>query len=400
MTNEILHISETIKKSKKVIYIEGIRGMAAFMVVIHHYLLAFYPAQASGVASNAHFGSLELFYHKSPFIFLTNGQLFVYIFFILSGYVLSKKFFREKNMDYLVSASVRRFPRLYIPVAFALILAYIVLKLSLNFNLEASVITKSVWLASLEGNPSVFHFLAKLLFRAMFLGDNSYITVLWTISIELYGSFLVFSALALTRNLKNSWFIFIAIFIVLALSQKFEYCAFILGIILNYTDDFEVKKILHKRFIVAILLIAGIFLGGFPHIHPLSTPTITGTFYGFLNYALLIKVSGFINAAGAFLLILAIQQSPNLQRFFSSKALAFLGNISFSMYLIHAIVIRTFTCFVFIKTFSTFGYNVSFLVAFIPSIILIFFLSYYMTNYVDKKSLDISQSVYKRYFSK
>lgn len=398
MPTEVLHIPETIKKYKKVTYLEGVRGMAAFMVVIHHFLLAFYPAQASGLVSQAHLPSVELAYHRSPFIFLTNGEFYVFIFFTLSGFVLSKKFFQEKNMDYLVSASIRRFPRLFIPVAFALILAFIVLKLSLNYNTETCVITRSVWFGLLRGNPSIFHFLGTFVFKAMFLTDNSYITVLWTISWELYGSFIVFSSLALTRNAKNSTLLFIVIFIVSALCQKFVFCAFILGIMLNYTSKFEVKKVLHKKVIIILFLIFGFLLGGFPHVNYMSTPTVAGTIYSYLNHPIIIKCGDFINAIGAFFVILAVQQSLSLQRFFSTKALAFLGNISFSLYLTHVIVLRSFASFVFIKLYPLLGYNPSFLFTFVPSMIVVFLLSYYMTIYVDKRSLDISQSFYKRYF--
>ncbi|MDB5134935.1 MAG: Peptidoglycan/LPS O-acetylase OafA/YrhL, contains acyltransferase and SGNH-hydrolase domain [Mucilaginibacter sp.] len=399
MSTEQLAIPEIIKKAKKLTYLEGIRGLAAFMVVIHHYLLAFYPAQASGDATNTHFGSLELWYYKSPFIFLTNGQLFVFVFFILSGYVLSKKFFLEKDMDYLVSASLRRFPRLYIPVAFTLIIAFILLKFSLNFNSEASNITKSLWFASLHGKSSITHFLSCLFYRTMFIGDNTYNTVLWTISQELFGSFLVFAALALTRNAKNSFIIYVLLFVLFVTAEKFEYCAFIFGIMLNYTDSFEIKKILHKRIVIVLLLLAGLFLGGFPHVYFISTPTLNGTIYSFLNYSFIIKRDALLNATGAFLLILAVQQSTKLQHIFSSRALAFLGYISFAMYLIHVPVLQSFSSFLFIKNMTIFSYNVSFLIGFILSLVLIFFASYIMTIYVDKKSLTASQSIYKRFFS-
>ena len=147
-----------------------------------------------------------------------------------------------------------------------------------------------------------------------------------------------------------------------------------------------------------LLISAGIFLGGFPHIHPLSTPSITGTFYGFLNNPIVMKLGGLINTIGAFLLILAIQQSNNLQRFFTSRILAFLGYISFSMYLIHAIILRSLSCYVFVNAFPVIGYNFSFLVSFFPSLALLFFASFYMSKFVDNQSVEISQSLYNKYF--
>ncbi len=392
--------SNKFVKSKKLAYLEGVRGMAAVLVVIHHYLLAFYPAQASGNLNHVHVDKLELWYYQSPFLFLTNGQLFVYIFFILSGHVLSKRFFKEKEISYLASAFIRRLPRLYIPVAFSLIFAFILLKLSLNFNLEASRVTKSIWLSVLEGNPSCIVFLKILFLQSMFLGDSSYNTVLWSISIELYGSLLVFATLALIYKSKNSFFILALIFLILLIHQKFGYCAFILGIMLNYSEGFNFKSFFFKRITVIVLILFGLFLGGFPHIYYLSTPTIKGTFYDFLNYSFIIKRDGLINAIGAFCLILAIQQSSKLQSVFSGRILVFLGAISFSIYLLHAVILLSFSSYLFIILHELFSYNISFLLDFIASIILIGLIGYTMTFYVDNKSVTISKSIYNRYFLK
>jgi len=398
MSTQELAIPDIIIKSKKVVYLEGIRGVAAFMVVIHHFCLAFYPSLLNGVPDSSHLNKLELLYYSSPFIFLTNGQLFVYIFFILSGFVLSKKFFKEKDINYLVSASVRRFPRLFIPVAFSLIIAFLFLKCSLNYNEQVSHITKSIWFASLKGDPSFIHFLKVFFYKSIVVTDNSYITVLWSVSVELYGSFIVFSTLALTRNVKNLFFILTLLFVLFALERNAEYCAFIMGIMLNYSDTIKLKNTFFKALVIVILIITGCFLGGFPHIYYLSVPTIKGSFYSFLNYSALIDNSAFINACGAFLLILAVQLSAKLQDFFSSKALAFLGNISFSMYLIHTIILRSVTSFTFLKIIGYCSYNISFIISFISSIVIIFVLSYFMTIYVDKNSLVASKYVYNRFF--
>jgi len=399
MINSQANVPNELEKGKRLGYLEGIRGVAAFMVVIHHYLLAFYPTQASGEIKNAHFAPLELWYYHSPFIFLTNGQFFVYIFFALSGYVLSKKYFLEKEIAYLNSAFIRRLPRLYIPMAFSLVIAFLLMKLTLDFNIEASTITKSIWFAALKGDHSVFKFIESLLIKTMFFKDNSYNTVLWTISAEFYGSLLLFSALALTGKIRNSFWVFITILILLLISENFEYAAFILGYMLNYNYVIKFKQPVYRKFFVVFIIILGLFLGGFPHIYYKDTPTIVGTFYQFLNYNFIIKRGAFINETGAFLIILAVLQSDKLQVFFSNRIFDFLGAVSFSMYLIHVLVLQSFSSFLFLKLQASFGYNISFLFVFFPSVALILLLSYVMTIYVDKKSLNIAHFVYKNYFS-
>ena len=41
----------------KIKYIEGIRGLAAIIVVLHHYTLAFYPALNFGDPNQTNFGN-------------------------------------------------------------------------------------------------------------------------------------------------------------------------------------------------------------------------------------------------------------------------------------------------------------------------------------------------------
>src|SRR5579859_5537778 len=121
----IIHLVGMIKATNKIQYLEGIRGVAAMMVVFHHFFLAFYPAYYfGGEPSVSHLGSLELDYWRSPLSFLTNGDFMVCIFFVLSGHVLSTSYFKTNNTEILVSSAARRFFRLYIPLAFALIIAF------------------------------------------------------------------------------------------------------------------------------------------------------------------------------------------------------------------------------------------------------------------------------------
>jgi peptidoglycan/LPS O-acetylase OafA/YrhL len=384
--------------NKKLIYLEGIRGVAAIMVVIHHYFLAFYPAQASGNPSQAHSLTVELWYYHSPFIFLTNGLYFVFIFFVLSGFVLSRAFLSTSTLSSIQSAFVRRFPRLYLPVAVSLIIAFVLIKCSLNYNAQLSQVTGSKWLVFYNGSSSIWVFLKTLAFRAMFLTDNSYNTVLWTISAELYGSLLVFGLLALTHNLKNTIYIFLIIFFIFFLTEKFEYCEFILGMMLNYTNKIRLPTGNLRRLVVILALLTGLFLGGFPNVNYLTSPTLKGTIYQFFDHNALIKRSAMINGMGAFLIIMAVMKSITLQKVFSVRILQHLGNVSFSMYLIHILVLQSFSAYLFLKLRVVIGYNLAFVADALLSIAIIGILSYIMTIYVDQKGVILSKKIYANFF--
>lgn len=111
----------------KLLYIEGIRGVACFMVVLSHLALVFYPGlHEKDLITNG----IQQYIFDSPLPFFYSGTAAVYIFFVLSGYVLT--FGIMKNKDILASISmmtIRRYFRLAPPVVASCILAYAAMKL-------------------------------------------------------------------------------------------------------------------------------------------------------------------------------------------------------------------------------------------------------------------------------
>jgi len=381
-------------KADKILYLEGIRGLAAFMVMIYHYSRGFYPTVVTGDPDTSHLGEFGLFYYANPINVITNGNYFVTIFFVLSGYVLSKNYFQTKNIDSIVSASFRRFPRLIIPAVFSLIISFLLVRFSLVYNIEASEITLSDWLATLWKANGSFGSLIHDFRSAIFFEKSAYNISLWTISVELFGSFLVFAILALTHKTRNLHLILILLFGVCYFTYEYYYCAFILGILLNYTDQYTFKNTTLRHFVIGLLLLGGLFLGAFP-----SHGTVEGTFFEFADHHILVSRNSFIHVIGAFFSVLAVLFSRRLQQFFSLKLFHFLGYISFSLYLIHALVLGSFTCYLFLQFKQMYSYNVAFLLSFIPSLALMIALSYFMTVYVDKGSVKIAKNIYNKWFA-
>ncbi len=153
----------------------------------------------------SHLNGWDIRYGKSAFSVLTNGNFYVCVFFVLSGFVLSHKYFNDNRIAILVSAAQRRFIRLYIPVAFTLILSYLFIKAHLYLNAPVSRIAHSEWWFERKW---VFDSPGKMLWKClisdtMFAGNSSFDTSMWTMSIEIYYSFVVFAFLALTHGVRN-----------------------------------------------------------------------------------------------------------------------------------------------------------------------------------------------------
>ncbi len=124
----------------KINVVEGIRGLACFMVVLSHLSLTFFPyLHLGGLSENSGFPIQKLFY-ESPFAFIYSGTAAIFIFFVLSGYILSyvalgKSYYKGK----FVKMSLKRYPRLAIPTLVSCLLAFTLFSL---FNLDTSQLSE------------------------------------------------------------------------------------------------------------------------------------------------------------------------------------------------------------------------------------------------------------------
>ncbi|MFJ7729607.1 acyltransferase family protein, partial [Neobacillus sp. NPDC097160] len=239
---------------EKLNYLDGLRGLAAFIVVIHHYTNGFYPA----------YGGNEI--AKSPISILYDGNFSVCVFFVLSGFVLSGKYFKTKNPEVLIASATKRYFRLLFPVMFSIFLAYVFLRMNLfSYKDEVAGITGSGWLASFYNFDANFvEMLKQGLYKVFLFGEASYNTNLWTIYLEFFGSFLTFAFLALFGKLKKRYFVYIILFYVF---YQDYYLAFLLGVILSdiYHSE-EAKKLLIKNKVLLFLIfIVSIYFGSYPY---------------------------------------------------------------------------------------------------------------------------------------
>jgi len=388
-----------METGKKIKYLEGIRGVAAILVVLHHFLLAFFPAYYfGGDPKTAHLPhQLELLYWQNPLSVITNGEFMVALFFVLSGYVLSRSYFQKPELETLVSGASRRFLRLYIPLAFALILAFIVLRCSFGLIPKTVSITNSNWLSeTVPGDHSIKTFLSHLLYLTMFNIDGTYVTSTWTISIEFYGSIMVFALLALTHRTRAKWIPFITTGLVAYFGFNDVYIAFIIGICLNYLERIPLDSIKLRWLWVSLLLIIGLFMGGFP---TWQWNPERETFYHFATAPWLVNNSRTIHLLGAALVIIAAMLSKTFQKIFSGKLFIFLGDISFSAYLIHPVIIATISLWVFLTMLNaTHHYSLSVFISLLATIVATSIVAKLMTVFIDKPGVRFSKYVYTRFF--
>lgn len=375
----------------KINYLDGLRGIAAINVMIMHFFIVLVPAIIYSDRMPSHFGGLEQLFSSTPLGLIGAGNFSVCIFFVLSGYVLTYKYFKMKDKKIIINGAVRRYIRLFVPVFAAIILAFLLASTGVfHYYIETVMISGNNNYANYwTFTPDIVDAVKQAIWGSFFAGEDTYNPVLWTMTIEFYGSMLVFAMTLLFGVQRTRWTFYLAAAVLFFNSYYF---AFVIGMVL--ADTFNSKTSVFKtdnKIILSILLISGLFLGSYP------VGTVTNdSLYGFLNNGLFQTPKLTYHILGAGMIMYVLLNSRWLQNIFSSSVPVFLGKISYSLYLIHFLVISSFTCALFLFLHSVFQYGTAVLISCFLSVLLIIPLSYLFYKYVDMVGVRISKIFYNR----
>lgn len=379
------------KQKKRFDELEGLRGFAAAMVVIYHFLLAFYIVTFFGTSGgNVQHMRFEDNLYGSPFTALFSGTFMVAIFFVLSGFVLSIGFFQTGKASIVKKLAAKRYIRLMIPALASVMIAFLLLSAGLVFlKQEVSVITGSEWLQkSWRVTPDFFTAIQSGAFGSFIKQGNPYNNVLWTMVYEFAGSFLVFGSLLIFGKLKYRW-VFYG-FLAFATFNTWFF-AFVAGMVMAdlYARGYLVTK--KYRWWVTAPLVAGVlFLGAYPY------KSVEGTLYQYItlpsldiNWSIFYLTIASIGAVAA--VLLCKQIAVLFRRSFMSK----LGKYTFALYLIHLPVLYTFGMAMFLVFYQKLelGYNLSALLAIATSMPLVAGVTVLFERYIDAPSVRLSSYV-------
>lgn len=342
-----------MEKQERVYILEGLRGVAAIIVVFSHCSLGFFP-HLSGIFHNF---PAEQSWNGEPWFFFINGSGAVVFFFVLSGFVLSRNILINNRPDKVMRGVIKRWPRLAFLTTISTLMSWLLFHFDLYFYREAAELTNSPWLqrfaySSKEPiNSSVWDALAQGGFFTFFRGDQYFNSSLWTMHFEFIGSFIVLGMTLLLlacRNLpiRNSAFS-IGIITVLAAFVSPWYPPFLFGLL----TSFLLPRRLHLKLIPRLVLIVLV-------LYLLGCRNRVGAYEIFSPIPF-----QYINIIGSVLLIVTcydIQLGCRITRM-----ARFLGAISFPLYLLHVLVLCSLGSWVYV---SLDKYHVPFL-SFFASIV-------------------------------
>ncbi len=376
-------------KTNRLFALEGLRGIAAIVVVVFHLCLIFYPAFFYGVGM--YVPSLHHFHFEdnifgNPLSVFMSGAFAVTVFFVISGFVLSIGFFRTHDQMVIRKLAAKRYIRLMLPVLASIGIVWIILSLGLDNPKEVTeTMTHSQWLASIWNLvPNLGDALSQGVWGVFSIGDVSYNPVLWTMKYELIGSFLIFGISLLFKQSKHRWIIYI---LLIAGTYNSYYLGFVLGMLLAdlYSEGRFPFTETRKPTMIGVFLI-GLLMGGYPVVSSM------GTFYASMriNWLTEAQNESFYLSLGAAFVVAGILTIPRLSRLFGSKLISKLGKYTFSLYLVHMAVIFTITTSLFVWLHGFLGYNKAALLAAIMSLPFIAIVAYWFERYVDAPSIRLS----------
>lgn len=246
---------------KKFEYLDALRGLACIMVVISHCTLAFFPVvhnfEKNDQPSNF---PIQYLLNQSPIGALWSGTSAVYIFFVLSGIVLAHSFNR-KTSPFLPTLFFARYLRLMIPALLSVVIAFSFFTIVDSNLLDQERLSR--WILSLPvENPNFLDALYNGAIRPFWEQNSSYNWVLWTMGIELWGSFLVY-LVCFSQRFAPVTLCYAGAITAIAIVGQFDprlafgLTCFVIGLAF-YQFDFRIKSVP----VAASTLVLGIYFAG------------------------------------------------------------------------------------------------------------------------------------------
>lgn len=292
--------------AKRFRFLDGLRGWAAFAVLIYHIFIDGLPANT--------FMADRVLWAKA---FLINGTLAVCIFFVVSGFSLSIRYLGTGDASGLAQIAAGRYFRLAIPIFAICAATYVLMAFGV---IGPAHLRPSPLDAYLQFMPTMEGLFSFSLFNVFFAYSNAetYDPPLWTMSYEFFGSFMVFTVLATVRAWPRRTVAFGALFLGLMLWQSY-FALFIGGILIADLFTRLDKGTAAGRY-GTMFCAGGMILG------ICLRPSFDAVYI-----------------SAAMLLVAGVAVCAPLRRLFENRLSTFLAWISFPLYLVQAPVIYAFS---------------------------------------------------------
>lgn len=358
--------------SNRITWLDGIKGISCLFIFFHHFCLLYFPASIYGAEKPTLAYGVDVFLSDSPLGLIINGNFFVHLFILISGYVITHQVIAMKSERFSLFV-LKRYLKLLFPIAVYSLFA--VLPEIFNCIGQPSFI-KSVLKTIYKAVDSLF---IGVLIRGndMNLGGH-----LWMMNYIFVGSIYVglIASLCWLYNPKRVIFLPVAIVLLLYFvhtQTSIHFATVFLGCILyliNYTYDVRIPK-----YCIPVILIICLFFGAFP------TIVVPSNIYKYvlLPFDKYNGVSKFIwHSLSVFVIVFCIFHSEKLKSFFSKKLFIQLAGISLWVFLLHGVIISVINHFFELLISNSVNYVVSALIVLILDTIFLILASILFSKFI------------------
>ena len=318
-------------------YLDSIRGLAAFTVINDHFVTAYdLPCENSFCKDLLDLTPLHIWW---------DGSAAVSMFFVLSGLVLSLKYFRlghqaDLNSFKLMPYMTGRLFRIWLPYAVILLISAAFYWHTVNSPLLKTALPPTEWIVHMWRN----HALTPIaMLRESFLLSLPAMVVLlpqaWTLTIELVLSLLLPIGLLLAKQ-GSLWLGLFSVIAVFLLGVSPFLLHFALGLLIARYYMVMANYLMPKPWLRRFILLLGL----------LFYTAISTTAHVFGETFMWI-----VTGLGAGLIIIYTLSSHRTQSFLERPILRQLGKVSYSAYLIHMLILLCLTPYLLtrLELFST-----------------------------------------------
>jgi peptidoglycan/LPS O-acetylase OafA/YrhL len=187
-------------------FLDGLRGFGALAVYLSHFIATFYPYELYGRPSTWQSDPewheppyWITWIYNSPFHIITNGPFWVTLFFILSGFVLSLRWYKTRNHKSIYGGVFRRYFRLMLPLLTIYYLYYFVAHIGWTTDEKSLAKIKGKYFFDVLVDGTI----------GVWFGNNDYTYVTWTLSVEMWASFYVFIVAETVTFYQHRWALYL-----------------------------------------------------------------------------------------------------------------------------------------------------------------------------------------------
>ena len=243
-------------------------------------------------------------------------------------------------------------------------------------NIPVAELTGSPWLSGFNHcEPNLILAVTEAVFGCFFLGTNQFNGVLWTIPFLFLGALLVYALAWLIGDKKWRYAVYVIFAGALFLT---DYAGILLGFILcdlMNTQPKLVAWVKKQKALLWLMFAAGIYLSAYPS----AGSHLEGTIYGIIPIVMVVPY----HLAGALMVVASVVLLEPLQKIFGLPVFVKLGNISYSLYLVHFPVIATAGCSLFRALYGKMSYHPAVLCTFVGTTVLTILVSVGFTKYIE-----------------